>query len=46
MVKKTPQIGKENLYITENRLNKNEIWCEADNHSYYVSHMCKRILEF
>ena len=25
---------KGNLYITDNRLSVNEMWCVADNHNY------------
>ena len=34
-----------NLYLTENRLCRNEMWFAADNLQLYVSHMCKRILD-
>ena len=40
---KKRKIGKGNLYLTENRLSWNEIFCAADNQQLYVSHMCKRI---
>ena len=32
------QIGKGNLYLTENRLSRNEIWCVADicNYMCYI----------
>ena len=39
------KIGKENLYLTENRLGKNKMRCMADNHNY-MCHICaKRFLE-
>ena len=37
--KKKGKIGKGNLYLTENRLRRNEMWCAADNHNY-MCHMC------
>ena len=43
---KKRKIGKENLYLTENRLSWNEMCCASDNHNYNVSHMCKRIFKF
>ena len=30
------KIGKGNVYLTENRLSGNQMWCVADNHN----HMC------
>ena len=36
------KIGKRNLYLTENRLGRNEIRCAEDNHSYMPHIMCKR----
>ena len=35
------KIGKGNLYVTENRLGRNEIWCAADNHNY-MWHICAK----
>ena len=43
---KKRKIGEGNLYLTENRLSSNVICCASDNHSYNVSHMCKRIFKF
>ena len=41
---KRRKIRKGNLYITENRLGRNEIWYAKDNHSC-MSHICaKRFL--
>ena len=39
------KIEKGNLYLTENRLGRNEIRCVDDKHNY-VSHMSKRIFRF
>ena len=33
MAKKARKIGKRHLCLTENRLDRNEIWCAEDNHS-------------
>ena len=38
---KTRKIGKRNLYFTENRLSRNEMWCAADNHNY-MCHICAK----
>ena len=35
------KIGKENLYLTENWLSRNEIRCAADNHNY-MCHICAK----
>ena len=35
-VKKTRKIRKENLYLTENRFSRNEMWCAVINNI----HMC------
>ena len=43
---KKREIGKGNLYLTENQLARNEIWCVEDNHSIYLPHKCKRIFGF
>ena len=40
-VKKKKNIGKENLYLTENRLSWNEMCCAADNHNY-ICHTCAK----
>ena len=43
---KKRKIGKRNLYLIENRLNTNEMWCEADNKNYRY-HICvKGYLDF
>ena len=31
---KKREIGKGNLYFTENLFDRNEIWCAEDNHGY------------
>ena len=38
---KKRKIGKGNLYLTENWLSRNEMWCVADNHNY-MSHTCAK----
>ena len=38
---KKRKIGKGNLYLTENRLERNEIWFAGDNHSY-MCHICAK----
>ena len=35
------EIGKGNLYLTGNRLSRNEMWCEAGNHNC-ISHICAK----
>ena len=35
------KIGKGNLYLTENRLSRNKMWCAADNHNY-MCHICAK----
>ena len=37
----TVKNGKQNLYFTENRLSRNEIWCAEDNLSY-MYHICAK----
>ena len=37
------QNGKGNLYLTENGLSRNEMWCASDNHSN-VRHICAKEL--
>ena len=32
--KQNRKIGKGNLYLTENRLSRNEMWYAADNHNH------------
>ena len=39
--KQTRKIGKENLYLTENQVGRNEILCVEDSHSY-MCHMCAK----
>ena len=38
---KKRKIWKGNLYLTENRLGRNEIWYAEDNHSY-MCHICAK----
>ena len=38
---KKHKIGKGNLYLTENLLSKNKMWCVADNHNY-MCHICAK----
>ena len=39
------KIRKGNLYLTENWLSRNKMWCTADNH-YYMCHICaKEVLD-
>ena len=38
---KKSKIGKGNLYLTENRLSRNEKCCAADNHNY-MCHTCAK----
>ena len=40
MVKKG-QIGKGYLYLTENWLGRNNIWCAEDSHSHWC-HICSK----
>ena len=35
------KIGKGNLYLTENRLSRNKMWCIADNHNC-MCHICAK----
>ena len=37
------KIGKGNLYLTENRLSGNEMYCAADNHKN-MCHICAKEL--
>ena len=37
------QIGKGNLYLTENRLSRDEMWCASDNYNN-VCHICAKEL--
>ena len=39
---KKRKIGKGNLYLTENRLGRNEIWYAEHDHSYMCHIMGKR----
>ena len=34
-------MGKGNLFLTENRLSRNEMWCAADNYNY-MCHICAK----
>ena len=38
---KKSKIGKGNLYLTENQLSWNEMWCASDNHNY-MCHTCAK----
>ena len=40
---KKPKIGKGNLYLTENRLSRNEMLCSSDNHNN-MRHICAKEL--
>ena len=42
---KKRKIGKGNLYLTENRLIKNEMWCAADIHNYMCHIYAKGFLD-
>ena len=35
------KIGKRNLYLSEDQLSRNEIWCATDKHSY-TCHVCAK----
>ena len=39
------KIGKRKLYLTENRLNRNDVWCAADNHKYTCHIRVKEFLD-
>ena len=38
---KKRKIGKGNLYLTENQLNRNEMWCAVVNHNH-MGHICAK----
>ena len=38
---KKKKLGRGNLYLTENRLSWNEMYCAADNHNY-MCHTCAK----
>ena len=40
---KKSKIGKGNLYLTENRLSRNEMWCASGNLSD-MCHICAKEL--
>ena len=42
---KNPKIGNENLYLTDNRLSRNEMWCGAENHTYMCRIYAKGFLD-
>ena len=44
MVKKR-KIGKGNLYLTENRLSRNEMWCAADDYNNMCYICAKELLD-
>ena len=37
------QVGKGNLYLTENQLSRNKKWCASDNHNN-MCHICAKEL--
>ena len=39
------KIGKGNLFLTENRLSRNEMWCESDNHNNMSHIYAKELLD-
>ena len=43
--RKKCKIGEGNLYLTENRLGRNEIWCAEDNHTYMCHIYAKGLCE-
>ena len=45
MVKKNRKTGKGNLYLTENRLSRNEMWCASDNHNNMCHTCAKELLD-
>ena len=46
ILRKGSEVGKGNMYLTENRLSRNEMLCASGNHSYISHIMCKRIFRF
>ena len=42
---KNAKIGKGNLYLTENRLSGNEMWCAIENHNYMCQICAKGVLD-
>ena len=38
---KKRKIEKGNLYLTENQISRNEMWCVADIHNY-MCHICAK----
>ena len=38
---KKHKIWKGNLYLTENRFSRNEMWCAVVNHNY-MRHICAK----
>ena len=39
------KIGKGNLYLTENWLSRNEMWCASDNHNNMCYICAKELLD-
>ena len=39
------KIGKGNLYLTENQLSRNEMWCVADIYNYMCNICAKGFLD-
>ena len=42
---KNAKLWKGNLYLTENRLSGNEMWCAADNYNYMCHIYVKGFLD-
>ena len=40
------KIGKGTLYLTENQLGRNRVWCVEDSNSYLWVNMCISIFRF
>ena len=39
------QLGKENTYLTVNRISRNEMWCAAGNHNTMCHTCAKELLD-
>ena len=47
MIFKKSKIGKGNLYLTENQLGSNEMWCASDDYNNMCHiYMCRRAIRF
>ena len=42
---KNAKVGKGKIYLTENRLCRNEMWCAADNNNYMCQICAKGFLD-